>query len=266
MNSHFGDPRNAPGLGEWTGVLTSAAVPLRLADEQVKTAKAGDSEAFGSQYMIAFDKGVIKLRHYKGYPNMSQTGGPWEDGSRDWKIPAVDGEYVAAWAVGGKGLWVKDSSGITHLIVKENLTEIGKWTLEQAAGGRGDMPAGVRAVLQLPPGRVEEKPSAEAPAAGGPVKPRHESAQSLFRRWQAGARTGRGAAARAVAGRVKHGTDGAEWRDPAGQADGWYLASTRACAARRIIGFTHGSFVRGGRRGGVSMRIPVKSVLLMVLY
>jgi beta-lactamase regulating signal transducer with metallopeptidase domain len=188
-NSHFGDPRNAPGLGEWTGVLTSEAVPLRLADEQVKTAKAGDSEAFGSQYMIAFEKGVIRLRHYKGYPNMAQTGGPWEDGIRDWKIPAADGEYVAAWAVGGNGIWVKDASGITHLIVKENLTEIGKWTLEQAAGGRGDMPAGVRAVLQLPPGRVEEKPSAEAPAAGGPVKPRRESAQSLFRRWQAGART-----------------------------------------------------------------------------
>ena len=154
-NSHFGDPRSAPGLGEWTGVLTSAAVPLRLADEQVKTAKAGDSEAFGSQYMIAFDKGVIRLRHYKGYPGMSHSGGPWEDGSRDWKIPAADGEYVAAWAVGGTGLWVKDASGITHLIVKDNLTENGKWTLEQASGGRGDIPAGVRAALQLPPATAE---------------------------------------------------------------------------------------------------------------
>lgn len=149
-NFHFGDPRGAPGLGEWTGVLTSAAVPLRLVDEQVKTARAGDSEAFG-RYMIAFDKGVLKLRHYNGYPNMSLSGAPWEAQSRDWKVPAADGNYVAAWAVGGKGIWVKDASGITHLTVKENLTENGRWTLDQASGGLGDMPAGVRAALQLPP-------------------------------------------------------------------------------------------------------------------
>jgi hypothetical protein len=41
VNFHFGDPRGAPGLGEWTGILKSAAVPLRLVDEQVKTARAG---------------------------------------------------------------------------------------------------------------------------------------------------------------------------------------------------------------------------------
>ena len=169
-NSHFGDPRNAPGLGEWTGVLTSAAVPLWLADEQVKTAKAGDSEAFGRQYMIAFDKGVIRLRHYKGYPNMSHSGGPWEDGSRDWKISAADGEYVAAWAVGGKGLWVKDASGVTHLIVKENLTETGKWTLEQARAGRGDMPTGVRAALQLPAATAEPFDFKRLPNSEGAAK------------------------------------------------------------------------------------------------
>lgn len=151
VNFHFGDPRGAPGLGEWTGVLKSAAVPLRLVDEQVKTARAGGSEEFGGRYMIAFDKGVIRLRHYNGYPQMRLEGGPWEDGSRDWKVPAADGEYVAAWAVGGKGLWVKDASGITHLIVKDVLTETGRWKLDQATGGLGDMPAGVRAALQLPP-------------------------------------------------------------------------------------------------------------------
>jgi beta-lactamase regulating signal transducer with metallopeptidase domain len=151
VNFHFGDPRGVPGLGEWTGVLKSAAVPLRLVDQEVKTAKPGESAQFGDRYMLAFDKGVIRLRHYLGYPNMRLVGGPWEDHSRDWKVPAADGEYVAAWAVGGKGVWVKDASGITHLIVKENLTETGKWTLSQASGGLGGMPAGVRAALQLPP-------------------------------------------------------------------------------------------------------------------
>ena len=47
VNFHFGDPRGAPGLGEWTGVLKSAPLPLRLVDEQIKTAKPGSSEAFG---------------------------------------------------------------------------------------------------------------------------------------------------------------------------------------------------------------------------
>jgi hypothetical protein len=82
---------------------------------------------------------------------MRLEGGPWEDRSRDWKVPAAGGEYVAAWAVGGKGVWVKDASGITHLIVKDVLTENGKWTLPQASGDLGGMPAGVRAALQLPP-------------------------------------------------------------------------------------------------------------------
>ena len=47
VNFHFGDPRGAPGLGEWTGVLKSAPLPLRLVDQQIKTAKPGSSEAFG---------------------------------------------------------------------------------------------------------------------------------------------------------------------------------------------------------------------------
>ncbi len=151
VNSNFGNPGNAPGLGEWTGVLKSAAVPLRLADQQIKTARAGGSEAFGKSYKIDFDKGVLKLRHYNGYPNMSRTGGDWEDNSRDWKVRTADGDYLAAWAVGGKGIWVKDAEAITRLDVKDILTETGHWTLEQAAATPGLMPDGVRAAFQLPP-------------------------------------------------------------------------------------------------------------------
>lgn len=151
VNFHFGDPRGAPGLGEWTGILKSAPFPLRLVDQQIKTARPGGSEAFGKRYKIDFEKGTLRLRHYNGYPNMSQVGGDWEDNSRDWKIKAADGDYVVAWAVGGQGIWVNDAEGIIHLIVKDVLTETGHWTLEQAAGAIGSMPAGIREAFGLPP-------------------------------------------------------------------------------------------------------------------
>lgn len=82
-------PAEPPGLGEWTGVLTSAPVPLRLVDQQVKTAKAGDSEAFGNRYMIAFDKGALKLRHYHGFP-VNRRGG-WEATTLGGREPRLEG-------------------------------------------------------------------------------------------------------------------------------------------------------------------------------
>lgn len=151
VNFNFGDPRGAPGLGEWTGILKSAPLPLRLVDQEVRSARPGGSEAFGRKYKIDFENGALKLRHYNGYPKMSRTGAPWEADSRDWNIKAADGDYLVAWAVGAHGIWVKHAEGITHLIVKDTLTETGHWTLEQAAGGIDPMPAGIREAFSLPP-------------------------------------------------------------------------------------------------------------------
>lgn len=171
VNSQFGDPRNSPGLGEWTGVLTSASGPLRLRAPEIRTAKPGSSEVFGTKYTIDFDKGVLRLRHYHGYPNMSMTGHPWESKSRDWPTKSADGDYLIAWAVGGNGFWLKDKDGITHLLAGENLTESGHWPAGEIPAAADSMPDGVSEVFGLRP--VAATPVfdfTKLPAAPGPAK------------------------------------------------------------------------------------------------
>ncbi|MGI9243175.1 MAG: hypothetical protein ACR2RV_20425, partial [Verrucomicrobiales bacterium] len=159
----------APGVGEWTGVLASAVVPLHLIDPQVKTAGPGQSEEFGRSHKLEFETGAIKLRQYIGNPRAS--GGPqWEAESRDWIPGGEDGNYLVAWEIGDEDLWVKDAGGVTHLVVEKNLVEAGHWGLDQVDGDLGSMPAGVRVALGLPgaPSRqafdFTRLPSTPAPA------------------------------------------------------------------------------------------------------
>ena len=66
---------------------------------------------------------------------------------------------------------MKDAGGITHLVVKDQLTETGHWTLDQAAGAIGPMPAGVRAAFNLPPASVPQAfDFRKLPKTAGPAR------------------------------------------------------------------------------------------------
>ncbi len=144
VNTFHGDPRIAPGIGEWTGRLHSDPLPLKITSPVVSTAKPGDVKEFGKSYRIDFKTGEMTLTM-----PLSQRS-KFEVSGGSWNIKTKGGEYQAAWDEGGKRLWLKNGNEIQKLRISRGWIDAGRWPLSKADGPLGDMPDGVRKVLNLP--------------------------------------------------------------------------------------------------------------------
>lgn len=155
VNANVGDPRLAPGLGEWTGTLQSAPISLRLNGPTVATGRPGTVVEIERLHRIQFQKGQIVLSHRAG--GMTHThswvvdaNGNWPTHGGTWKIADPGGEYLAAWDEGSTRLWYVDGTGIHRLDIAEQLVDAGHWTMAEASGDLANMPDGVRQALKLP--------------------------------------------------------------------------------------------------------------------
>jgi len=106
VNFHFGEPRGhqASASGQCLEIRRSARCGWWMSQGQDRQGRS--SEAFGTRYMIAFDKGMLKLRHYNAIQH-GGVGGPWRIRAAT-EGPA--GRWPSTWplwVVGGKGVWSK---------------------------------------------------------------------------------------------------------------------------------------------------------------
>jgi hypothetical protein len=155
LNAFPGDPRLAPGLGEWIGTLQAAPVSFRLNGPSIATGKPGTVVEMEKMHRIQFQKGQIVLSHRRdGLPGddswMVDANGNWPVLGGTWKIADPGGDYLAAWDEGGTRLWYVDGTGIQKLDISDSFVDAGHWTMTEAGGDLANMPAGVRKALKLP--------------------------------------------------------------------------------------------------------------------
>lgn len=155
LNAIPGDPRIAPGLGEWIGTLQAAPVSFRLNGPSIGTGKPGTVVEIEKMHRIQFQKGQIVLSHRA--PGLTGTrswvvdaDGNWPVFGGTWKIADPGGDYLAAWDEGGTRLWYVDSTGIQRLDIADKFVDAGHWTMAEAGGELANMPEGVRQALKLP--------------------------------------------------------------------------------------------------------------------
>jgi beta-lactamase regulating signal transducer with metallopeptidase domain len=170
INAAAGDPRLAPGLGEWTGVLNATPIAIQILAPSVATGKPGTAVEFGKAHRIQFQKRQLVLSHPA--PGLTHTGtwavdakGNWPMPGGTWRIADPAGDYVAAWDEGGSRLWYVDGTGIQRLDIGEKFTDAGYWAMEEATGDLANMPDGVRTALGLP----AKKAATAIPDAAAPV-------------------------------------------------------------------------------------------------
>ena len=155
VNANLGDPRLAPGLGEWTGTLQAAPIPVQLVDPTVAIATPGVAVELERLHRIQFKKSKLVLSHRASGLTGSNTWavdehGNWPTPGGTWTTSDPTEDYVAAWDEGGTRLWYVDSTGIQRLDIEKEFQDAGFWPLEEAGGDLADMPDGVREALDLP--------------------------------------------------------------------------------------------------------------------
>ncbi len=154
-NANVGDPRLAPGLGEWTGTLQAAPITFHFTAPAVDTAKPGSFIEIETTYRLQFQKGQIVLSlRANGMTHaatwMVDESENWPTPGGNWKTTDPSGDYLAAWDVGSTRLWYVDSSGVQRLDIGRQLVDGGHWTMAEATGPLGNMPDKVRQALKLP--------------------------------------------------------------------------------------------------------------------
>lgn len=155
-NTFTGNPSIAPGLGEWTGTLRAATLPVRLTDPVIGTAKPGDVREDRRLDRIQFKPDRLLLSH----PAPGMTGshsfvvgadGNWPTFAGGWLIAQPELGYLAAWDEGNRRLWYVNGTTVQKLDLAEGaLRDAGSWPVTTPADGYGDMPPGVRTALGLP--------------------------------------------------------------------------------------------------------------------
>lgn len=144
-NTYHADVRIAPGLGEWTGRLHSAPLPLSITDPNIGTAKAGETRTFGKSYRVEFKEDELHL----AVSNRRKTSSPHNDGGV-WKIKNPEAGYLVAWDVGSSRLWLLDGSEVQKLNLAQTWRDVGRWRIDETDGTFGNMPKGVRQALGIP--------------------------------------------------------------------------------------------------------------------
>ncbi|MEM7013017.1 MAG: M56 family metallopeptidase, partial [Verrucomicrobiota bacterium] len=145
QNANLADPGIAPGLGEWTGRLHAAPLPIRITDPKIGTAKPGETRTFDKIYRVEFRDEELRL----AVSNPRKTESFHNDGGA-WKIKNPENGYLAAWDVGGSRLWLVDGPEVQKLSFSQTWKDAGRWPIEQADGNFGNMPKGVRQALRIP--------------------------------------------------------------------------------------------------------------------
>lgn len=146
------EPSILPGADDWRGTLLMKPMEITVSEPEIKTARPGDIVELSDRHRLQFEKEVINLSHYAGWPGLTGTinGSRWDPTRREWKITDPSGEYLAAWDVGGTRLWYVDDTGIQYLEIEDTLVSKGHWSMPEATGSLAEMPEGVRRALKLP--------------------------------------------------------------------------------------------------------------------
>lgn len=156
VNASMGDPRLAPGLGEWTGTLQAAPISLQITEPAIGTGQPGSAVEIQRNHRIQFKLGQLVLSHRASGHTGDHTwkvgpDGNWPTPGDIWKTRDPSGNYNAAWDEGGTRLWYIDSAGIQKLnITGRKFEDAGFWRLDDATGDLAGMPDGVREALDLP--------------------------------------------------------------------------------------------------------------------
>ncbi|MFN0129394.1 MAG: SecDF P1 head subdomain-containing protein, partial [Verrucomicrobiales bacterium] len=176
-NTFTGNPSIAPGLGEWTGTLHAAALPVRLTEPAIGTARPGDVREDRRLDRIQFKPDRIVLS--RPAPGMTgshsfvvDAAGHWPTLVGEWLVARPDLGYLAAWDEGNRRLWYVNGPTVQKLDFSGSaLRDAGSWPATTPTDGYGDMPPGVRAAFGLPRAKHPSiTPEAHTPPAPKMVK------------------------------------------------------------------------------------------------
>ena len=162
------DPGLVPGLGEWTGTLTTKPLEIVITTYQVAIVVPGSPKLEYLTKTAGMEMFYARVRFEKGKITVARGRRPlrrlihWSPPHDEWKSIHPTGDYVAARELGAaRKLWVVDGTRILCLVMVDTLVERGRWTLDEASGDLGGMSRGVRQALKLPP-KANPEPSGDA--------------------------------------------------------------------------------------------------------